>query len=84
MNYGDIELDNGINGSAFQQFVYKIDKTYAHKLWVEKDGRKGVFTTPIIVEDWNVNAGIHSTLIHPSNLLAKFGLPNLRLEEITF
>jgi len=39
---------------------------------------------PILVENWNVNGRIQSSLTDPPNLLTKFLLPGVRFKEIVF
>ena len=77
-NEGDINL---CNGSVLQKVGMK-NGTHAHKLWVEKGRRNGVLAMPILMKDWNINAQVHPGLAHPSNLLMKFGHPDIWFEEV--
>lgn len=61
-----------------------MQKADPHKLLVEENRRKRVVTFPILVKDRNVNAWIYSGLTHPSNFVAKLGLPDIGLEDVGF
>jgi hypothetical protein len=77
-NEGDINLHN----DSVPRKVGVENRTHAHKLWVEEDGRKGVLTAPILMKDRYIDTRVHSSVAYPSNLLTEFGHPDVWLEKV--
>jgi len=80
-NKGNIELSKS---HFLKRYRYETWKTHPHKFQIEEDRRKWVLAVPVLVENWNIDGWIQSSLSHPSDLLTKSDLSDVWFEEVIF